>query len=255
MLFICDNAIPHEKRWGDRAFTGYAFGAADYFIVQSAAVERDLLKIWPDATYRKTPHPIYNIFGSAISKEDARTQLGISSPRVVLFFGYIRRYKGLHVLLDAMNILKSSRDIHLLAVGEAYEEEKSYRARIDALQLQERVTLHTDYVANDRVRLYFSAADVVILPYLSATQSGITQIAYNFDKPVIATRVGGLAEVVLDGQTGRLVPPGDPGALAQAIGQFYDNNDEERFVANVRREKKKYTWEAMARTIEELAEP
>ena len=251
-LFICDNVIPHEKRPGDRVFTRYAFRGTDYFIVQSDAVERDLLRFWPDAKYRKAAHPVYNIFGSPIEKQKARQLLGVTAKRVILFFGYIRKYKGLHVLLDAMGALKTSANIHLLAVGECYDDEQVYHNQIAALRIDNIVTFHTDYVPNDRVGLYFSAADAIILPYLSATQSGIAQIAYNFDRPVIATRVGGLAEVVIDRETGLLVPPGDPHALANAIEQFYETGDPTKFERNVQREKKKYTWEAMAATIENL---
>ena len=252
VLFICDNIIPHEKRPGDRVFTRYAFRGADYFIVQSDTVERDLLRFWPDAKYRKAAHPVYNIFGSPIEKQKARQLLGVTAKRVLLFFGYIRKYKGLHVLLDAMGMLKTSGNIHLFAVGECYDDEQIYRNQIAALKIGDMVTLHTDYVPNDRVGLYFSAADAVILPYLSATQSGIAQIAYNFDRPVIATRVGGLAEVVIDGETGLLVPRDDPRALANGIKRFYEEGDPAKFENNVQREKKKYTWEVMASTIENL---
>jgi glycosyltransferase involved in cell wall biosynthesis len=252
VLFICDNVIPHEKRPGDRAFTRYAFGAVDYFLVQSDAVERDLLHFWPQAKYRKVPHPVYNIFGSPMNRQEARIELGLRSTRVILFFGYIRRYKGLHILLEAMSLLKDRDDIHLLAVGECYDEERLYRSQVDELQLDERVTLHTDYVPNDHVRMYFSAADVVVLPYLSATQSGIAQIAYNFNKPVIATNVGGLSEVVRDGVTGYVVPPNDPHALAQGILRFFNEHREAEFAANVEAEKKKYSWEAMVTAIENL---
>lgn len=252
ILFICDNVIPHEKRPADRAFTRYAFGAADYFLVQSDAVERDLLHFWPQAQYRNVPHPVYSIFGNPISKQDARAQLGLHSPRVILFFGYIRRYKGLHILLEAMSFLKDNADIHLLAVGECYDDETVYRSKVNELQLHAQVTFHTDYAPNDRVRLYFSAADVVVLPYLSATQSGITQIAYNFNKPVIATDVGGLSEVVRDGVTGYVVPPNDPHALARSILRFFNEHREAEFAANVEEEKKKYSWEAIVTAIENL---
>jgi glycosyltransferase involved in cell wall biosynthesis len=253
VVFICDNVVPHEKHPGDEIFTRYAFNAVDYFIVQSDAVERDLLQFWPNATYAKAPHPVYNIFGSPADKQQARRQLGITAERVMLFFGYIRKYKGLHVLLDAMNLLKESKNIHLLAIGECYDDERQYRDQISVLQLQDRVTLHTEYIPNDRVGLYFSAADVVILPYLSATQSGIAQIAYNFDKPVIATRVGGLSEVVIDGVTGLICSPGDAAAMANTIRRFFEEKHEAQFITNVRHEKKKYTWEAMANAIEDLA--
>lgn len=251
-LFICDNVIPHEKRPGDRVLTRFALSAADYFIVQSGAVERDLISLWPQAKYRKVPHPVYNIFGNPVAKEEARRRLGVTANRVILFFGYIRRYKGLHVLIEAMKLL-GDEDVHLLAVGESYDDVKSYHNQIEALQVQDRITLHTDYIPNDQVGVYFSAADIVILPYLSATQSGIAQIAYNFDKPVIATDVGGLAEIVIEGRTGYLVPPDDPAALAMGIRRFYNEGNEENFRTNVEQEKNRYTWEAMAQAIEELA--
>lgn len=251
VLFICDNVIPHEKRPGDTAFTRYAFNAGDVFIVQSDVVEHDLLRFLPGATFKKVAHPVYNIFGTAIDQQDARRQLGIAAKRIILFFGYIRRYKGLHVLLEAMGMLKDT-GVKLLAVGECYDDEQLYRTQIEKLQLQDTVTLHTDYVPNDRVGVYFSAADAVVLPYTSATQSGIAQIAYNFNKPVIATRVGGLAEVVIDGKTGIVFPPGDPKELVDAIKRFYAL-DIHALQENIEQEKNKYTWEAMAHAIEELA--
>lgn len=249
VLFICDNIIPHERRPGDIVCTRYAFKHADYFIVQSDIVEQDLLKYFPEAIYRKTPHPVYELFGTPIRKEEARRILGISSEKVILYFGYVRSYKGLMVLIDAM---KHVQDVLLLAVGEFYDDESKYVKRVKDLNLSSRIQFVSDYVPNNRVRLYFSAADVVVLPYLSATQSGITQIAYNFNKPVIATNVGGLAEVVIDGKTGFIVQPCDPEGIARAIKQFYDEHKEVQFTANVRIEKKKYSWENMVKTIEEL---
>lgn len=256
VLFICDNVIPHERRPGDIVFTKYAFKQADYFIIQSNAVERDLLQFVPDARYRRVSHPIYEIFGEALPKDDARRILGISAKKVILYFGYVRPYKGLMVLIDAMKKIAESReqraDVLLLAVGEFYDSETKYRKRARDLNLESCIRFVSDYVPNDQVRLYFSAADVVVLPYLSATQSGITQIAYNFDKPVIATNVGGLAEVVIDDRTGFIVPPNDPKALANAIRRFYDQRKEEEFVANVKIEKKKYSWDNLVEAIEEL---
>jgi glycosyltransferase involved in cell wall biosynthesis len=254
VLFICDNIIPHERRPGDVAFTRYAFKQADYLIVQSDAVERDLKTFWPQARYRNVPHPIYSLFGEAIVKQDARKALDIHAQNVVLFFGYIRAYKGLHVLLNAMARLVGTLDVHLLVVGEFYDDEQKYRKQIAALNLEKHVTLYSDYIPNNKVHLYFSAADVVVLPYLSATQSGITQIAYNFDKPVIATDVGGLSEVVLDGVTGFIVPPNDAERLAQSIRRYYDEKKENTFVADVRKEKQKYSWDNLVRSIEELVE-
>ena len=252
-LVICDNVIPHERRPFDRAFTGYLFSATDYFIVQSRAVERDLLAFRPGAVYRFAPHPVYDIFGRALPQQEARRQLGITAPRVLLFFGYVRRYKGLQVLLEAMARTGPSLGVHLLVVGEFYDDERSYRGQIESLGLAPHVTVVSSYVPNSAVARYFSAADAVVLPYLSATQSGIAQIAYNFDTPVLATDVGGLAEVVLDGVTGFVVPPGDPDALAGAIRRFYSEGRSGEFRARVAREKHAYSWENLVDAIEQMA--
>jgi glycosyltransferase involved in cell wall biosynthesis len=254
VLFVCDNVIPHEHRPGDRAFTRYAFRQVDYFIVQSGAVEDDLKRFWPHAVYRKVPHPVYNIFGAPIRKEEARVRLQLTASHVVLFFGYIRAYKGLAVLLEAIAKLGDAQDIRLVIAGEFYDDETKYRTMIDDLGLGSRILLHSEYLPNSDVPLYFSAADVVVLPYLSATQSGIAQIAYHYDTPVIATDVGGLAEVVCDGVTGYIVPAGDAEALAAAIRRFFEEERGGEFEANVRVEKKRYSWEALVTAIEEMAD-
>ncbi len=253
VIYICDNVVPHEHRPGDVAFTRYAFRAADAFIVQSDAVEKDLLKFWPGAQYRKVPHPVYNIFGEPVEKQTARAALGITSPRVLLFFGYVRAYKGLGLLLEALARVNKTLDVTLMVVGEFYDDEQKYRTQIRELGLESNVIVNAYFVPNDRVALYFSASDAVILPYLSATQSGIAQIAYNFDRPVIATDVGGLGEVVIDGRTGYLVPPSSRDALADAIVRFFTENREPEFTAQVAVEKRKYTWEALANALTELA--
>ncbi len=252
VLYICDNVVPHEKRPGDAIFTRYAFGAGDFFIVQSDAVERDLKTFLPHARYKKVAHPVYNIFGDLMDKQEARRQLGITEERVLLFFGYIRAYKGLHVMLEAMAKLLKELDVRLLVVGEFYDDKEKYMSQLHQLGLENHVTVNSDYVPNDKVGVYFSAANVVMLPYTSATQSGIAQIAYNFNKPVIATNVGGLAEVVRDNVTGFVVPPADPDALMNAIIRFFRENREAEFSANVEVEKQKYSWKAMTDAIEEF---
>jgi len=252
VLFICDNVLPHERRVFDRLFTRYAFGAVDCFIAQSDAVERDLKAFWPKAVFRNVPHPIYSMFGPGSAKADARQALGLPHSRVLLFFGYIRPYKGLHVLLDALARVRASLDAHLVVAGEFYDAEQSYRDQLRDLRLEAAVTLCSEYLPNERVPLFFSAADAVILPYLSATQSGIAQIAFYYDLPVIATDVGGLAEVVRDGQTGLIVPPADPQALAAAILRFYNEQQESRLRDGVRREKERYSWAHLREAIEDL---
>jgi glycosyltransferase involved in cell wall biosynthesis len=201
------------------------------------------------------PHPVYENFGTAVPALEARAALGIRANRVVLYFGYVRAYKGLLVLLEAMSILgrdASTADIELLAVGEYYDDQEKYRRRAAELGLDKTVRFVSEYVPNEKVGAYFSASDAVVLPYLSATQSGIAQIAYNFNKPVIVTDVGGLAEVARDGVTGYVVPPNDAAALADAIRRFYAEDRSAAFSANVAEEKKKYSWDHLVENIEAL---
>jgi glycosyltransferase involved in cell wall biosynthesis len=258
VMFICDNVIPHERRPGDIAFTKYAFRQADYFIVQSDAVEKELLQYFPGAKYRKAPHPVFEIFGAPITKAAARHELGLRAKNVLLYFGYVRRYKGVMVLLEAMQHLQAAQkeigETILLVVGEFYDDEQKYRQRAQELKLDSRVRFVANYVPNESVARYFCAADAVVLPYLSATQSGIAQIAYNFDKPVIATNVGGLAEVVIDQKTGFLAPPNDPTALAEAIRRFYREQRENEFAKSVKIAKQKYSWKSVVEAIEELSQ-
>jgi D-inositol-3-phosphate glycosyltransferase len=252
VICICDNVLPHERRPGDVMFTRYAFRSVDGFIVQSDAVEEELVGFWKGARYRNTPHPLYTIFGEPIDRIEARQRLGITAPRVLLFFGYIRKYKGLDILLDALARLPREINVHLLVAGEFYDSEQKYREQIKALHLEDQVTLRSDYLPNEEVPAYFSAADAVVLPYRSATQSGIAQIAYNFGTPVIATNVGGLSEVVLHERTGLVVPPENPAALAEAITRFYADGREALYRTNVQQEKQKYSWHNLVRSIEEL---
>ena len=253
VLFICDNVIPHERRPGDVVFTRFAFRYVDYFIAQSRAVERELKEFWPSAQYRFIPHPVYEIFGKGISKSAARKKIGLRDPRMILFFGYVRRYKGLETLLHALPLVLQRIPVKLLVVGEFYDDERRYRELVKTLGIEKHVSIHADYVPNDKVGTYFSASDVVVLPYRSATQSGIVQIAYQFDKSVIATDVGGLAEVIIDGETGFLVPPDNPAALADAIVEFYQKKLEKKFEKRVKKEKLRYSWSAMVKAIVELA--
>ncbi len=253
-LFLCHNIVPHEKHFGDELLTRFAFAFSDYFIVQSRGVENDLLRLVPRAKYVLSPHPIYEKFGPPQPKREARPRLRIEAPKVLLYFGYIRPYKGVTVLIDALKQLVDGgmTDMLLLIVGEFYDDEERYRRKIRELHIDAHVRIVSEYVPNDEVPLYFSAADVVILPYLSATQSGIAQIAYNFNTPMIATDVGGLAEVVVDGKTGIVVPAGDPTALASAIRRFYESGMEGELAAGVAAEKKRYSWETFISRLEEL---
>ncbi len=253
VICICDNVLPHERRPGDALLTRYAFRSVDGFIVQSDAVEHELTEFWPAATYRKAPHPLYTIFGGPVDRQEARKNLGITAPRMLLFFGYVRKYKGLDVLLEALARLPAELGVQLVIAGEFYDPEHGYRDQIRTLKIEDRVILHPEYLPNDMVPRYFSAADAVILPYRSATQSGIAQIAYNFGTPVIATDVGGLHEVVLHDRTGLIVPPERPDALAEAILQFYQSGKAPLYRDNIQKERHRYSWHNLVQSIEELA--
>ena len=255
VLFIADNVIPHEKRPGDRLFTNFAFKSVDYFVVQSDSVERDLLSLKPDAKYVKLQHPIYEIFGERVDRDEARKQLSIpQGVPTILFFGYIRKYKGLDLLLRAMpEMIAKYPEIRLIVAGEFYGDEAEYRSLINELKIPAKnLVLATDYIANEEVAKYFSAANAIVLPYRSATQSGIVQIAYNFDAPVIATPVGGLPEIVIDGRSGLITKDSEPRSIAQKVIEFFDNDLEARFTQGVIEEKKKYSWDTFVEGIEKL---
>jgi len=250
IAFVCHNVLPHERRPGDFILTRYAFRHADFFIALSHVVARDVAKVRPGASMAVVPHPVYESFGKGLRKSSARRKLRINEPHILLFFGYVRQYKGLRTLLSALPHVLEKVKVHLYVAGEFYEGEESYRRQVDELNLRERVTIVPEYIPRDEVATYFSACDAVVLPYWSATQSGIVQIANHFDKPVIATDVGGISEVIRDGETGLLVPPRDEARLAEAIIRFYRRKMEQRLSKNVKKEKAVYSWDAMVRTIE-----
>lgn len=253
IMMICDNILPHEKRIGDMTLTHFILNSTDLFITQSDTVKKDLLLLKPKAQYRNTPHPIYNIFGPLLQKDDAKEKLKISADRVILFFGFIRKYKGLDILLRAMPRVLERINVHLLVAGEFYDPEQEYRDLIKELKLENHVTVYADYCPNEKVGQFFCASDAVVLPYRSATQSGIVQIAYHFNKPAIVTDVGGLSEVVLDRITGFITPPNDPKSIAEAIIRFYEDKREIEFAQHIAVEKKKYTWETFIEVLEQLA--
>jgi glycosyltransferase involved in cell wall biosynthesis len=192
-------------------------------------------------------------FGQKVSKEEAKAKLGLDpNDSYMLFFGFIRRYKGLDLLLEAMADTRiKNRNLKLIVAGEYYEDGAYYENKLKEYGIEDKVKMHTNYIPSDMVRYYFSAADIVVQPYRSATQSGVTQIAYHFDKPMLVTNVGGLAEIVPDGKVGYVVQP-NAIAIADAINDFYENKRESAFVANTQLEKKRFQWDSFARAIEEL---
>jgi glycosyltransferase involved in cell wall biosynthesis len=230
----------------------------NYFIVQSKTVEKDLKKFnKKNKPYKLSPHPLYNIFGDKLDKSEARKfieenySVKFNSGKVILFFGYIRKYKGLMYLIEAMKEL--GKDVKLLVAGEFYDDEKPYREKIKESGLGENIVLLSDFMPDERVRYFFSACDCLVLPYTDATQSGIVQIAYYYDKTVIVTDVGGLSEVVINGKTGIIINPGNVNGITEAVKRFYGENLEEKFSENIKTEKLKYSWENFTENILELA--
>lgn len=250
--YICHNAIPHERSPVDRLLLRYVFASGQAFIAHSRQDADDLRSFRPQATVHQNPHPTYVIFApeAAPSTDEAKRALNLSGKKVLLFFGFVREYKGLHHLLEAMEQLGPDEGYHLVIVGEFYDDDRKYRTALDRLEKRGQLTLVDRYVPNEDVPGYFLAADLVMVPYLSATQSGVIQIAYGFLKPVVATTVGGIPEVVVEGSTGYLVPPGDADALAQAARDYFEAGREEEFRRGIDRENHKYSWDRMIETIE-----
>ncbi len=255
VVYIVDNVIPHERRPGDRMLTSLAFSQTDYFIAQSRAVERDLFTWFPRMERERvafSAHPIYDCYPAFNgSQVEARQTLGLPQDgKLLLFFGFVRRYKGLDLLLRALPAMrKSLPDLRLVVAGEFYEPRVEYDKLVRELKLEDAVHIFDDYCPNEKVGVYFAAADVSVLPYRSATQSGIIQIAYALQAPVITTDVGGLAEVVVDGVTGYIVPPEDLNALQAAVEKFYAAGGKSVFAEGVRREAGRFSWEGLVNTI------
>jgi D-inositol-3-phosphate glycosyltransferase len=255
VVAITDNVIPHEKRPGDGPLTRYFLSACDGFVTMSRAVLADLQRLGfgrQPALYR--PHPLYDNFGPALPKADALATLALDPAyQYVLFFGFIRAYKGLDILLEALADARvAALPVKLLIAGEFYEDASPYEALIKKYDLESRLVRATDFIPNERVAAYFSAADLVIQPYKNATQSGVSQVAYHFGRPMLVTDVGGLAELIPAGVVGYVVPP-TPGAIAEALVDFYAHDREKAFAAGVRHEAKKFSWEVMIAALKEVA--
>ena len=253
IICIADNVIPHEKRPGDKSFTKYFLKSCDAFITMSEKVMSDLHLFQPGKTAKLVSHPLYDNFGSIIPKSDARKHLGLPvGEKIILFFGFIRKYKGLDLLLETMADKRiKDAGVKLLVAGEFYEDEKPYKEQIEKLGIKDQLYLRTDFIPDSEVKYYLSAADAVIQPYRNATQSGVTPLAYHFEKPMVVTNVGGLPSLVPHEKVG-LVTTADPEAIATGILRFYQLG-EDYFIPHLRNEKQKYSWSLMAGTISQLA--
>jgi glycosyltransferase involved in cell wall biosynthesis len=252
VVAITDNVIPHEKRPGDRLFTRYFLNSCDAFVCMSDQVQHDLRKFEPFKPVKKVWHPLYDNFGEAVDKKAARTRLQLpTAEKIVLFFGFIRAYKGLDILFRALQLLKETSyalpgtepghsGFKVVIAGEFYENRDQYDSLIRELQIEDMLILKTDFIPDQEVKYYFCAADVVVQPYRSATQSGVTPLAYHFEKPMIVTNVGSLPDLVPDEKVGLVCTP-DPEGIASALKRFFALG-EPHFLPHLRAEKQKYSW-------------
>ena len=247
-IALVHNMFPHEKNVLDKLFAPYFVHSQDAFVTLSDAVAKDIKSLYskPQPQVAVSPHPIYDHYGERMSKEEACRQLGLDVKyKYLLFFGLVRAYKGLDFLLDALaNVKDKQPDIRLLIAGEFYEDEDKYRQQIVRNGLEDRVIIRNEFIPDGDLRKYFGAADLIVQPYKSATQSGVTQVAFHFEKPMLVTNVGGLGEIVHHGKMGYAVAP-DSQNIAEAIEDYFSANRQDAFTEYVRQEKTKYSWNKM----------
>ena len=254
VVFLCHNALPHEAKPWDRLLARATYRLADLIVVHADSEKSRIAQLAPRTPVRVHPHPIYDLFQSDVEPDRAlaRAERGITTRYSALFFGLIRHYKGVDILIDAMRLIPADVDLSLRIVGECYDDPKPYEEQIRAAGLSGRVTFENRYLGNDDVPFEMAAADVVVLPYRHATQSGIVQIAYACERPVITTAVGGLPEVVEDGVSGLLVPPENPAALAAALQKACNDDTLAAWRQGVRQLRTRFTWPSM---VEQLTAP
>lgn len=250
VLALTDNILPHEKRPGDRAFTRYFVNGCHAFIAMSKTVLHDIERFTNNPHKAYAPHPMYETYGPAVSRSEARQRLGLAQDdQVVLFFGLIRKYKGLDLLLEAMADTRlKTHNIKLLIAGEFYEDKQAYLDLIQRPELRDRVILHDRFIANSDVRDYFCACNLVAQTYRKATNSGVTMVGYYYEKPMLVTNTGGLKEIVPNGLCGYVVDA-DVNRIADKLLDYFAEQREADFTANVKLEKKKYEWPAFIDTL------
>ena len=248
IICIADNVIPHEKRMGDTLLTKYFFSSIHRFVTMSEKVNQDL-KIFTQKPSINIVHPIYDNFGDILSKEEARKHLALPiNKKIILFFGFIRKYKGLDLVLEAMNNASiREANIKLLIAGEFYDNKEEYELIITKYNLANSLYLRTQFIDNSEVKYYLSAADFVIQPYKNATQSGVTPLAYHFEKPMLVTSVGGLANLVPHMKVGIVTEP-NADSIAAGIMKLYELG-ETHFLKHLCEEKKKFSWEHLTTAI------
>ncbi|MFA5972700.1 MAG: glycosyltransferase [Lentimicrobiaceae bacterium] len=255
VVAITDNIIPHEKMPAANLLSRYFVRSCDGFIAMSRAVLSDLEKFDKVKPRLFSPHPLYDNFGKAISKSQAKMRLGLEeNTKYILFFGFIRDYKGLDLLIKAFADGRFRQlPVKLIIAGEFYIDGNPYLDMIESFGLKEQIVLRTEFIENDEIVNYFCASDIVAQPYKDATQSGVTQIAYHFDKPMLTTNVGGLSEMVPDGKVGYVVAP-KVNEISEALLRFFIENREKEFAANVAMGKKRFSWEILLDRIDSIVD-
>jgi glycosyltransferase involved in cell wall biosynthesis len=254
VVAIMDNVTPHEQRFFDRPFTKYFMSGVDGFVTMCEDVRRDLLNYDPQARNVVIPHPLYTHFGQKMNRIEACHKLGLDpNKKTLLFFGLIRDYKGLDILIEAFDKLDNGENYQLLIAGEPYGSFDPYAQKIANCRFRDNIHCFTNYIDDSDVPLYFSAADVCVLPYRSATQSGIASVAYHFEIPMITTDVGGLKETVADTGTGIVVPKADPSIVANGIKEFFNNYNQEFYIENFAVLKRRLSWKTFADKLLDFA--
>ena len=250
VLCIAHNIIPHEKRIGDKALTSFFTKGVDGFLSMTEKVSKDLKTFEKNKPKVVSPHPIYDNFGKIETREKSLESLNLdSSYRYILFFGLIRDYKGLDLLLEAYSTQElREKKIKLIIAGEYYSDKTPYLELIKKYKLEKDIIQADKFIPDSEVHLYFNACDLVVQPYKSATQSGVTQIAYHFNKPMVVTNVGGLKEMCPDGKVGYVVNP-NPHEIKNAILKFFDNKDSKEMIENIKEIKTQYSWSIFTKNL------
>jgi D-inositol-3-phosphate glycosyltransferase len=253
VICIFDNVVPHEKRPGDKILTKYFTGCIDGAIAMSETVQTDLKRFTKNVVVKLSPHPLFDNYGLSVSRDKALAALDLKSgKRYILFFGFIRAYKGLDLLIEAFSDKRlRNKNLKLIIAGEFYEDDTPYRDLIKRYNLEDDILLFDHFIKDSEVSLFFSVADIVVQPYRTATQSGVTQIAFHFEKPMLVTDVGGLREIVGNGKCGYVVKP-LVAEITEAILDYFDNNRKTQFTEGVKQEKDKFSWDRMTSSILEV---
>jgi len=253
VISLVHNAISHEKTIVEKPLAKYFLKSCNAFIVMSEPVKKDLLSLKKDANILQLPHPIYDQYKDKSDKLEARTKLGINlNKKTLLFFGFIREYKGLDLLIEATNLL--TEDYQLIIAGECYGSFDKYKALIDKSSLKDNIKVFDHYINDDMVSLLFSATDVLILPYRSGTQSGVIAMAYQLETPVITTNVGALGDTIKDANTGMVVENISTDAIANTIKQYFEEDRSNTFLSNIKSEKERLSWKYFIQKIEKFTE-